>query len=99
MPTRSASSLKPVLQYNLLSFADEEFLMSIHEYFADIADELNRQSNRIRKSFASHRPSAGRNREKLVADFLRAYLPKAYGIDTGLILATTGELSNQADIV
>jgi len=73
--------------------------MSIHEYFADIAEELNRQSNSIRKRFASHRPSAGRNREKLVADFLRAYLPKAYGIDTGLILASTGEFSNQADIV
>ncbi len=67
--------------------------MSIHEYFADIAEELNRKSDSIRKHFASHHPSAGRNREKLVADFLRAYLPKAYGIDTGLILAPTGKFS------
>lgn len=73
--------------------------MSIHDYFADIAEELNRQSESIRKRFASHRPSAGKNREKIVADFLRAYLPKAYGIDTGLILASSGEFSNQADIV
>lgn len=73
--------------------------MFIHEYFAAISEELNRQSNSIRKLFASHRPSAGRNREKLIADFLRAYLPKAYGIDTGLILASTGEFSNQVDIV
>lgn len=73
--------------------------MFIHEDFADIAEELNRKSNSIRKRFASHRASAGRNREKLVADLLRAYLPNAYGIDTGLLLASSGKFSDQADIV
>jgi hypothetical protein len=73
--------------------------MTVHEYFADIAAELSRRSARIRLGFSTHRLSAGENREGIVANFLRDYLPQAFGIDTGLILSTSGDFSNQADVV
>jgi hypothetical protein len=73
--------------------------VTVHEYFADIAEELSRRSDRIRLGFSTHRPSAGENREGIVASFLRDYLPQAFGIDTGLILSTSGEFSNEADVV
>lgn len=73
--------------------------MSVHEYFAQIADEMKGRSDRVRLGFSTHRLTAGENREGIVADFLREYLPKAFGVDTGLILSKSGEFSNQADIV
>src|SRR5215213_57356 len=73
--------------------------MALHDYFADITEEIKRRSDRVRLGFSTHRPSAGDLRENIVAEFLRDYLPKAFGVDTGLILAKTGEFSNQADIM
>lgn len=71
----------------------------IHDYFADVAEELSRWSGRIRRDFATHRPSAGGNREVFVGDFLRENLPQNFGVDTGLILSQSGEFSNQADLL
>ena len=73
--------------------------MTLLAYFLDISEELRRQSERVRRDFASHRPSAGSNREGIVGDFLRAYLPKAFGTDTGLILSKSGEFSKQVDLI
>lgn len=73
--------------------------MSVNKYFADIADELKKRSDRVRLGFSTHNLTAGENREGIVADFLREYLPKAFSIDTGLILSKSGEFSHQADIV
>lgn len=73
--------------------------MYIHPYFSDIADGLNRGSNQIREYYKTHNPSAGENREDLVADFLSHYLPPVFAIDTGLILSSNGRLANQADIL
>lgn len=71
----------------------------LREYFSHITDELLRKSQRLRVDFATHKPSAGHNREALVGDFLREYLPKAFGVGTGLILSKSGQFSNQADLV
>lgn len=73
--------------------------MSVHDYFAQIATELKERSDRVRLGFSTHRPTAGENREGIVVDFLREYLPKAFGVDSGLILSKSGEVSSQADIV
>jgi hypothetical protein len=73
--------------------------MTLHEYFAAITEEIKRRSDRVRLGFSTHRPSAGDIRENIVAEILRDYLPKAFGVDTGLVLATTGEFSNQADVI
>ncbi len=71
----------------------------LHEYFGHIAEELHRKSERVRVDFATHKPSAGHNREAIVGDFLRGYLPKACGVGTGLIVSKSGQFSNQADLV
>jgi hypothetical protein len=73
--------------------------MPLKDYFADVAEELKRKSDRVRFNFKTHRPSAGDNREAIVADFLGEHLPKAFGIGTGLILAQNDLFSKQADIV
>jgi hypothetical protein len=73
--------------------------MALHDYFASISEELRLRSERVRFNFSTHRPSAGDNRESIVADFLREHLPKAFGVHTGLVLAKSGEFSNQADII
>jgi hypothetical protein len=73
--------------------------MILPEYFADVADELKRRSDRVRIGFSTHHLSAGENREEIVARFLRDYLPKAFGVETGLVLAKSGEFSNQADLL
>lgn len=73
--------------------------MNLPKYFADIAAELDRKSQAIRRDFASHRGAAGSNRERLVGDFLREYLPRAFGIDTGLVASADGQFSSQADLI
>lgn len=73
--------------------------MSLKDYFADIADELKRKSDRVRVNFKTHRPSAGDNREAIVGDFLDEHLPKTFGTGTGLVLAKDDLFSKQADIV
>ena len=71
----------------------------LHNYFAEVSEEIQRKSQRIRTDFVTHKPSAGSNREAIVADFLREYLPHAFGIGTGLIVAKNGKFSDQADLV
>lgn len=73
--------------------------MDVPKYFADIAQELERKSQAIRRDFASHRGASGSNRESLIAEVLRAYLPQDLGIDTGLITSADGQFSNQADLI
>lgn len=68
-------------------------------YFDDLTNDLRRESDRIRAFFATHKPSAGANRESLVANLLRGQLLPSIGVETGLVLAASGEFSNQADIL
>lgn len=72
--------------------------MDLLGYFADVAGELDRKSKAIRRDFSTHRGAAGSNREGLLADVLREYLPKEFGIDTGLLTSHDGQFSNQADL-
>ncbi|HRH76902.1 MAG TPA: hypothetical protein PK129_06090 [Cellvibrionaceae bacterium] len=71
----------------------------LHKYFEDIGSQLERKSQSVREYFKTHKPSAGSNREGMVASFLEAYLPEKFAISSGLILSKDGEFSNQADIV
>lgn len=71
----------------------------LHKYFQYISVELERKSQSIRDYFATHKPSAGTNREGVVASFLSEYLPKKYAISSGLILSKSGVFSKQADII
>jgi hypothetical protein len=69
------------------------------DYFASISRELQHQSERVRESFKTHRPTVGANREALIEKLFEGHLPKAFGTGTGLISAREGILSNQADLV
>ena len=73
--------------------------MDLPQYFVDIATELERKSQAIRRDFATHRGAAGSNREVLIGNVLRDYLPRGFGIDTGLITSADGQFSNQADLI
>lgn len=73
--------------------------MTVDQYFAEIAHEIKRESDKVKLGFSTHALSAGENREDIVRDFLKNYIPPAFGIDTGLILSKEGEFSNQADLV
>ncbi|MCF4127557.1 DUF6602 domain-containing protein [Methylobacterium sp. SyP6R] len=68
------------------------------DYFSFVAQDLKQKSNLIRQWYATHKPSAGANREEMLQKLLRDFLPQRYTISSGMALAATGEFSNQADI-
>lgn len=69
------------------------------DYLTDVARDMRAKSAAIRRDFASHRPSAGDNREDLVESFLSQHLPKRFGVSTGMVISSEGVFSNQADLV
>ena len=73
--------------------------MSLPEYLASVARDMENKSAAIRQGFARHRLSGGENREGLVKTFLVGHLPKRFGVSTGLIISHDGMFSNQADLV
>lgn len=71
----------------------------LEQYFSDVTADLNRNSQRIRTFFSTHAPSAGNNREDMVAKLLKEHILPLAGIGTGLVMSATGEFSNQSDVV
>jgi hypothetical protein len=71
----------------------------IKDYFDDANRDLSRESARMRRDFATHRHSAGTNREAIVADLLKRHLLPSVGIETGLVASASGDLSAQSDII
>jgi hypothetical protein len=57
------------------------------------------ESTSIRRDFATHHPSAGGNRERLVGEFLEKHLPHRFHISSGIVISGEGEFSNEADLV
>lgn len=47
----------------------------------------------------AHPGELGANREEVVRDFLRAYLPKRFEVSTGFAFDSTGRVSKQLDII
>lgn len=73
--------------------------MILPEYLSDVARDMRAKSAAIRRDFASHRLSAGENREDLVATFLANNLPRKFGVSSGMVISHEGVFSNQADLV
>jgi hypothetical protein len=73
--------------------------MILPEYLSDVARDMRSKSAAIRRDFASHRLSAGENREDLVADFLANHLPRKFGVSSGIVISHEGAFSNQGDLV
>src|SRR5689334_15370628 len=68
------------------------------DYFSFVAQDLKQKSNLIRQWYATHKPSAGANREEMLQKLLRDFLPHRYTVSSGIALSASGEFSNQADI-
>jgi len=73
--------------------------MVIPDYLADVANEMRRKSTSIRRDFATHRLSAGENREDVVKQFPSEHLPKRFGVSSGLVVSRDNVFSNQADLL
>lgn len=73
--------------------------MVLPEYLSDVAREMRSKSASIRRDFATHRLSAGENREDLVVTFLTNHLPHKFGVSSGMVISHEGVFSNQADLV
>jgi hypothetical protein len=73
--------------------------MTLPAYFADVVEDMKRASASIRRDFATHRLTAGVNREGVLATFLREHLPAVFGVESGLLIAQDGQFSNQADLI
>lgn len=73
--------------------------MDLPTYFADVAKVMRLRSAAIRRDFASHRPTAGKNREDLVQAFLIDHLPAQFLVTSGLLIDNKGYFSNQADLM
>jgi hypothetical protein len=78
---------------------DKDQHMVLPDYLSDIAREMRARSAAIRRDFATHKLSAGENREDLVDSFLTDHLPQRFGISTGMVVSREGSFSNQADLL
>jgi hypothetical protein len=73
--------------------------MNVKCVFDSIAAKLRIDFEFLTKQI-EHRQSKGRIRElEIVEEFLRVYMPGTIGIGHGEIVATSGEVSNETDIV
>ena len=82
-----------------LGVINEPLAMVLPEYLSDVARDMRAKSAAIRRDFASHRLSAGENREDLVDEFLTNHLPCKFGVSSGMVISHDGVFSNQADLV
>jgi hypothetical protein len=73
--------------------------MTLPEYLSDVAKRMQAESTSIRRDFASHRPSAGENRESVVGEFLRQHLPQRFHVASGIVISCEGAFSNEADLI
>lgn len=69
----------------------EIYLYAKLRYFQHIYDQS--------EAVYEHPPDRGGPREEAVRDYLKAHLPRKYGVTTGKILNQSGELTRQIDII
>ena len=84
--------------YQLLHLMNQSSF-NIVDYFSSLSDEIKQKSGLIAKSFSSHHLSSGQNKEKLVSELLKDYLPTRYCVDTGLIYDSNGNISRETDLL
>ena len=72
--------------------------MKTDTLFKHISETMKKESDQIREQY-DHKSSSGHNREEIVRNFLRRYLPERFGISTGTVISAKGDRSNQCDII
>jgi hypothetical protein len=71
----------------------------MQDYFKVLSHDLKNKSDLIRDYFKIHSGENGRNKEDLLINFLKSYLPNRYSLSTGFIFDTNDVKSNQNDII
>lgn len=71
----------------------------MNDYFNVISEKIKLDSQLIAESFRTHPGENGRNKEAILLNFLRTYLPQRYSLGTGFVASSDPLLSNQNDII
>jgi hypothetical protein len=70
--------------------------------FREIMAEVGREMLQKYTTLASHIPhlqQRGEGRENILREFLDSYLPGRFGVDTGFVFSSEGQVSSQMDII
>lgn len=74
-------------------------MFDMKNYFTAISKKIQLESDLIAKSFSTHRPSSGQNKEKLVFELLEKSLPSRFIVDSGLVVDSEGGHSHETDLL
>ena len=71
-----------------------------NEYLKNLLTSAGeRMVSELRESLIPHRGELGLAREEVIRKFLRAYLPKRYEVSSGFVFDSTGDVSQQLDVI
>ena len=74
-------------------------MFNMVDYFTSLSESIKEQSNLIAKSFNFHHLSSGQNKENLVADMLKKFLPPRFEVGSGFLVDREGGVSNESDLL
>lgn len=63
------------------------------------SEALTASLREARQLLGSHAPSSGSAQERAVAEFLRAFLPSRFKVDSGFVVNAAGDVSGQQDVL
>ncbi len=64
-----------------------------------LASSGKRMSDDLKERLLHHPGELGTDREEVVRNFLRSYIPRRFEVSTGFIFDANGKLSEQLDII
>lgn len=73
--------------------------MNVNEIFRVASIEMSSGSNSARAAIPKHAGEKGEAIQNVFCNFLKGYLPKAFGISSGFIYDIDGNISKQIDAV
>src|SRR2546429_5894837 len=70
----------------------------IEQYYRGITQQLRSEVNFI-NSLSKHQGVKGSGNEEILRDLLTKFIPKRYGVGTGIVVDKHGHQSRQSDII
>ena len=70
----------------------------IEQYYRGITQQLRSEVDFINSLF-QHQGVKGEGNEEILRDLLRRFIPKRYGVGTGIVIDRHGNQSRQSDII
>lgn len=71
----------------------------LDKHYQQFAKRMLDDVQNISVAFSSHQGEKGKNKELVLAEFLRKYLPPRFTVDTGQVVSCDGTKSTQTDII